>query len=92
MKIPVTCPECAKAAMLSLTEKEEEEIKERILAGGRSPALIATCPNGHELLVTVYFRGGEFGVRDVVVPLRADDEKGEISEVDWVGKAFGGGK
>lgn len=78
--------------MLSMSDSEEAEIKEKILSGGRSPALLATCPDGHQLLVTVYFRSGEFGIRDVVVPLQADEEKKQISELDWVGKAFGGGK
>ena len=90
MKIPVTCPKCAKIAMLSMNDEEEEEIKSKILSGGRSPALIATCPSGHQLLVTVYFRNDEFGVRDVVVPIQANEQKEEVSELDWVGRAFGG--
>ncbi|MFW9845688.1 MAG: hypothetical protein ACFFD6_02985 [Candidatus Thorarchaeota archaeon] len=78
--------------MLELGDQETEDIKERILSGGRSPTLIATCTQGHQILVTLYFRDDEFGVRDVMVPIKADKkESKEVSEIDWIGDAFGGG-
>jgi hypothetical protein len=49
--------------------------------------------NGHELLVTLYFRDGELGVRDVVMPIDTggkDQPKEHHSELDWVKKTFGG--
>lgn len=93
MRIPVTCPECTADAVIELDAQESEEIKKKILSGGRSPTLIATCEKGHQILVTLYFRNNEFGVRDVMVPIRADKkEQKEVSEIDWIGDAFGGGK
>lgn len=90
MRILLSCPSCATEAILNLNDDEAEEIKQRILDGGRSPALIAKCTNGHEILVTLYFRNGSFGVRDVALPIRADGTEEKVSEIDWVSKAFGG--
>jgi hypothetical protein len=91
MEIPLTCPKCSKGTILNLSDEEATEVKEKILSGGRSPTLLATCPSGHELIITLYFRNDEFGIRDVVMPMRADEENNEVSEIDWVSKAFGGG-
>ncbi len=91
MEISLTCPKCSKGTTLSLSDEEANEVKAKILSGGRSPTLLATCPGGHELIITLYFRNNEFGVRDVVMPMRAE-ENGEVSEIDWVSKAFGGGR
>ena len=97
MDILFKCPECKGNALVQMTDEEANEVKQRIQTEGRSPTLIVRCENNHELLVTLYNpRTGEgLGVRDIVVPHRADkddsksDEK-KPSEIDWLSKAFGG--
>jgi len=94
MNLTVTCPECSKNATLSLNEKQEDDVKNKIRSQGRSPTLITECSQGHELLVTLYFRGSELAVRDVIVAYVPDSEAGKQqkakSEIDWVKHAFGG--
>ena len=99
MDILFKCPECKGNAKVQMTEEEANEVKQRIQQEGRSPTLIVRCENNHELLVTLYNpRTGEgLGVRDIVVPHRADvdnskSDKKESSEIDWLTKAFGGKK
>jgi hypothetical protein len=78
-----------------LNEKQEHDVKNRIRSEGRSPTLIAECSEGHELLITLYFRGSELAVRDVIVAYKAglDENNSKVSksEIDWVRHAFGGG-
>ncbi|MGV9169008.1 MAG: hypothetical protein ACOC38_03605 [Promethearchaeia archaeon] len=73
---------------------EPEAVKERIAEEGRSPTMIVNCSQGHELLITLYINGGKLAVRDVVVPMRAENEnineKESSSEIGWLKKAFGG--
>ena len=97
MDILFQCPECKGKALVQMSDEEADEVKQRIQTEGRSPTLIVTCENDHELLVTLFNQrgGGGLGVRDIVVPQRADkdesksDEK-KPSEIDWLSKAFGG--
>ncbi|MGQ4912684.1 MAG: hypothetical protein ACP6KW_10985, partial [Candidatus Thorarchaeota archaeon] len=69
MQLTFKCPKCSKPASLVLTDSEVERIQSEILENGRSPTLLSRCSNHHDLLVTLYFRDGELGIRDVVVPL-----------------------
>ncbi len=99
MQLVFSCPECSSGAMINLDEQEVESIKKAIVEDGRSPTLLATCEEGHELLVTLYFRDDELGVRDVAVPLgrgangKKEEKKSEkklAGELDWVKDVFGG--
>jgi hypothetical protein len=99
MDILFKCPECKGNAQVQMTEEEAATVKQRIKDEGRSPTLIVRCENNHELLVTLFNqRNGEgLGVRDIVVPQRAEPEstksdKEESTEIDWLTKAFGGKK
>ena len=95
MQLVFLCPECSAQARLVLTDEDVESVKAAILKDGRSPTFITRCVNGHELLVTLYFRDNELGVRDVVVPLGSTDAKGDRkppSELDWLKRTFGGSK
>ncbi len=95
MQLLLSCPECSSKATINLSEDEVESIKKKIMDAGRSPTLLAKCKNGHELLVTLYFRDDALGIRDVAVPLGAV-ESGEpmngkeANEFDWLRDAFGG--
>jgi hypothetical protein len=77
-----------------MDEPEAEAVKKRIADEGRSPTMIVNCSEGHELLVTLYINGGKLAVRDVVVPMRAENEDNNEnkspSEIDWLKKTFGG--
>jgi hypothetical protein len=80
--------------MIDLDEDEIESIKRTIKEKGRSPTVLATCENGHELIVTLYFRDNELGVRDIAVPMgKSQDEKKPekklSGELDWVKDVFG---
>ncbi|MGY5860217.1 MAG: hypothetical protein RTU63_12685 [Candidatus Thorarchaeota archaeon] len=97
MDILFQCPECKGKALVQMTDEEATEVKQRIQTEGRSPTLIVRCENNHELLVTLFNQrgGGGLGVRDIVVPHRADKEESKpdekkSSEIDWLSKAFGG--
>lgn len=97
MEIRFKCPECKGNALVQMSEAEAASVKARIMNEGRSPTLIVTCENNHELLITLYnLRDGEgLGVRDIVVPQRSDNGKPETKdkdakEIDWLTKAFGG--
>ena len=95
MQLLVSCPECSTGATISLSEDEVESIKKKIVEAGRSPTLLAKCKNGHELLVTLYFRDDTLGIRDVAVPLGAVESEESMnrkktSEFDWLRDAFGG--
>ena len=96
MDIRFQCPDCKGAAVVILTDDEASDIRERIRSEGRSPTLIVKCENDHELLVTLYnLRSGDgLGVRDIVVPHKAQISESEKSsgsrEVDWLTRAFGG--
>lgn len=97
MEIRFQCPECKSNALVQMSEDDANRVKERIQNEGRSPTLIVRCENNHELLVTLYnLRSGDgLGIRDIVVPHRADPEKSESKdkgskEIDWLTKAFGG--
>ena len=99
MDILFKCPECKGKAIVQMTDEEAYDVKQRIQTEGRSPTLIVRCENHHELLVTLYNpRTGEgLGVRDIVVPHRADKDESKsddkkTSEIDWLSKAFGGKK
>lgn len=95
MELAFSCPKCSSGAIIYLTEDEVKNIQETIVDKGRSPTLLSKCKNGHELLVTLYFRDGELGVRDVVMPIEAgssDESKQKPNELDWVRDTFGGGK
>lgn len=56
--------------------------------------MIVNCSEGHELLITLYMNGGKLAVRDVVVPMRAENEdtneNKSPSDIDWLKKTFGG--
>jgi hypothetical protein len=95
MQLRFSCPECTSPASLELNDEEVKRIKTMIVEEGRSPTLLSRCSKGHELLVTLYFRDDEFGVRDVAVPMEpnqsAEPEKKQ-SELDWVRSTFGGSK
>jgi hypothetical protein len=95
MELAFSCPKCSSGATINLDENEVKNIQETIVDKGRSPTLLAKCKNGHELLVTLYFRDGELGVRDVVMPIETstkDELKERPSELDWVKETFGGKK
>ncbi len=95
MQLVFSCPECSSGAVIDLSDEEVESIKNTIKENGRSPTLLATCDNGHELLVTLYFRDDELGVRDIAVPMdkgqqkKKPDEKKLAGELDWVKDVFG---
>ena len=94
MELAVRCPECSSGAVIALDEEEVANIKKTIVEKGRSPTLLSKCDNGHELLVTLYFRDDELGVRDVAVPIGTGKEekkpRKELSgELDWVKDVFG---
>lgn len=90
MKIVFSCPECRSPAEIEMTGEEEAEIKTKITSTGRSPTIIVRCKQGHELLVTLYNTPNGLGIRDVVVPLRKEEESKPVSGLDWVSRAFGG--
>ena len=90
MQFVFSCPECSSGAKIVLDENEVESIKSAIREKGRSPTLISSCENGHELLVTLYFRDDELGIRDVLVPLETSTKKNDKpKEIDWLRSAFG---
>ncbi|MGY5881126.1 MAG: hypothetical protein RTV31_12800 [Candidatus Thorarchaeota archaeon] len=94
MELAFSCPECSSGAIITLDEEEVENIKKSIVEKGRSPTLLSKCKNGHELLVTLYFRDDELGVRDVAVPIETgkQEEKPEkelSGDLDWVKDVFG---
>ncbi len=92
MELAFSCPKCSSPAKITLSNDEVESIKKQIKNEGRSPTLIAKCENGHELLVTLYFRNEELGIRDVMVPIDINgNEKSKVSEIDWLRSTFGGG-
>lgn len=95
MELTFSCPECSSGAVINLDDEEVENIKKTIVDKGRSPTLLSRCENGHELLVTLYFRDDELGVRDIAVPIgtgkqekKEPDEK-LSGELDWVKDVFG---
>jgi len=93
MELAFSCPKCSSGAIINLDDAEVKIIQETIIEKGRSPTMISKCENGHELLVTLYFRDGELGVRDVVMPIEArasENPKEPPSELDWVRDTFGG--
>lgn len=93
MQIVFSCPECKGKASMDISEDEVRDVKERIAKDGRSPTMIVACENGHDLLVTLYNVGDGLGVRDVVVAMKKTESasgKEEVSEIDWLKKAFGG--
>jgi len=97
MDILFKCPECKGNAIVQISDKEAEEVKQRIQNEGRSPTLIVRCENNHELLVTLFNQrdGKGLGIRDVVVPHRSgkpasESTKEDSKELDWLTKAFGG--
>ncbi|TFG34569.1 hypothetical protein EU527_02835 [Candidatus Thorarchaeota archaeon] len=95
MELTFSCPKCSTGAVIHLSDEEVKNIQETIIDKGRSPTLLSRCKNGHELLVTLYFRDGELGVRDVVMPIEpgsTDESKQKPNELDWVRHTFGGGK
>lgn len=78
---------------MDITEEEVADVKSRIAQDGRSPTVIVKCENGHDLLVTLYNMGDGLGVRDIVVAMAKTEvavDKTEVSEIDWLKKAFGG--
>ncbi len=95
MELSFSCPECSSGAVINLDEDEIENIKKTIIEKGRSPTLLSRCANGHELLVTLYFRDDELGVRDIAVPIgtgKQDKKKPSkklSGELDWVKDVFG---
>ena len=95
MDLAFSCPKCSSGAVIHLDDNEVKNIQEIIVTKGRSPTLLSRCKNGHELLVTLYFRDGELGVRDVAMPIEAgsiDESKSKPNELDWIRDTFGGGK
>lgn len=93
VEIVFSCPECKGKASMDISEEEVQDVKARIAKEGRSPTMIVACDNGHDLLVTLYNVGDGLGVRDVVVAMKKTepaDENKEVSEIDWLKKAFGG--
>ncbi len=95
MQLVFSCPQCSSGAFIDLSDEEIENIKKAIVEEGRSPTLLSECENGHELLVTLYFRDDELGVRDIAVPIEAGSSskpKEKPDELDWVKSAFGGRK
>ncbi len=93
MQIVISCPECNSSAIIDLNSEDMDSVKKTIKDRGRSPTLLTTCDNGHELLVTLYFRDGELGVRDVAVPMgtagKEEKPKKLSGELDWVRDVFG---
>ncbi len=95
MELGFSCPECSSGAVINLDQDEIEKIKKTIIEKGRSPTLLSRCSNGHELLVTLYFRDDELGVRDVAVPIgtgKQDEKKTDkklSGDLDWVKDVFG---
>ena len=94
MELAFSCPECSSGAIITLDDEEVENIKKTIVDKGRSPTLLSKCENGHELLVTLYFRDDELGIRDVAVPIGTSQqekkpEKKLSGELDWVKDVFG---
>lgn len=94
MELAFSCPKCSSGSIITLTDEEVKNIQETIVEKGRSPTMISKCDNGHELLVTLYFRDGELGVRDVVMPIGTSKdakkpEKKLSGELDWVKDVFG---
>jgi hypothetical protein len=93
LQLVFKCPICSSGADLDIDDEQIESIKKAILDHGRSPTLLSKCDDGHELLVTLYFRDDELGIRDVAVPLDPNGEKKEKpTELDWVRSTFGGNK
>ncbi len=96
MNLKITCPECDSDATLSLSEEQQNDVKNKIRSEGRSPTLITECSQGHELLITLYFRGSNLSVRDVIVAYKTQPEEHDSdespSEIDWVKQAFGDGR
>ena len=91
MQFRISCPECSSDATIELKDDEVENIKKAIHDKGRSPTLLSKCDKGHELLVTLYFRDGVLGIRDVIVPLDTGKPRKKLArEIDWVRSAFGG--
>jgi hypothetical protein len=93
MELSFSCPKCSSGATIILDESEVKKIQETIVQKGRSPTMLSKCKNGHELLVTLYFRDGELGVRDVAMPIETgtkDEQRDHRSELDWVRDTFGG--
>ncbi|MBN2230141.1 MAG: hypothetical protein JW779_11185 [Candidatus Thorarchaeota archaeon] len=94
MHLMFSCPECSSGAVIELTDEEVSSIKSTIKESGRSPTLLTKCENGHELLVTLYFRDDELGVRDIAVPIGTSKKEEKPSkklsgELDWVKDVFG---
>lgn len=94
MQLLISCPECSSGAKIDLSDDEVDSIKSTIKKDGRSPTLLTKCEKGHELLVTLYFRDDELGVRDIAVPIGTRQEekkpKKQLSgELDWVKDVFG---
>jgi hypothetical protein len=94
MELAFSCPECSSGAIIVLEDAKVQEIKTAIVEKGRSPTLLSKCEKGHELLVTLYFRDDELGIRDVAVPIGINkqekkDEKKLSGELDWVKDVFG---
>jgi len=94
MELAFSCPQCSSGAVISLSDEEVENIKVSIVEKGRSPTLLSKCDEGHDLLVTLYFRDDELGVRDVAMPIgkterEKDPEKKLSGELDWVKDVFG---
>ena len=97
MELAFSCPKCSSGAIITLDDEEVNNIQKTIVEKGRSPTLLAKCENGHELIVTLYFRDGELGIRDVVMPIDGVTTGGKgkespPSELDWVRDVFGGSK
>lgn len=95
MQLVFSCPQCTSGAVIELSDEEVQSIKDAIVNKGRSPTLLTTCDEGHELLVTLYFRNDKLGVRDVAVPLgkgKSEKKPGKklAGELDWVRDVFGG--
>lgn len=91
MELAFSCPKCSSPTKITLRDDEIENIKVQIKEAGRSPILIARCENGHDLLVTLYFRNDELGIRDVMVSIDVKNKETKtISEIDWLRSTFGG--
>ena len=90
MQLVFSCPKCSSEAKIVLDEAEVESVKKAIVEEGRSPTLLSKCNNGHDLIVTLYFRDDELGIRDVAMPLDPGKDDEKPSEFDWVKRTFGG--